>query len=132
MERQGGYVTKLELIETQQDLKSDVTKRIQEVDDKVDNLRDIVLPLVESSKQTAENTKRIAEGLDKFTEAQRNTNGSLYKRLNNHDVALEGVQTRLGADADTKKANATVIVSVLSVVGIIIGGLFALAPQIFS
>ena len=77
------YVTRLELIKTQQDLKNDVTVKIDEVDKKVDTLNDIVLPLVESSKQTAVNTNRMASSLDKFTEEQRKTNGKFYDRL--HD-----------------------------------------------
>ena len=132
MDKQTGYVTRLELVETQLQLKDDVTKRIDDVDEKVDNLRDIVLPLVESSKQTAVNTGKMAVSMDRFTEAQRNTNGRIYEKMNGHDVSLERLNVVTGAQSESKKANATVLVAVIGGVGAIITGLFALAPVLFN
>lgn len=132
MDQQTSYVTRLELIESQHRLKEDVTKRIDIVDEKVDNLRDVVLPLAESSKQTAENTGKMAASLEKFTEAQRGKNESIYEKINGHDVEFARLNVLTGAQSETKKANATVLVAVIGGVTAIIGGLFALAPHLFN
>ena len=52
------YVTHLDLMRSQKELKEDVHSKIDKVDGKVDYLNKIVLPLVESSKQTAKNTEK--------------------------------------------------------------------------
>jgi len=132
MDKQAGFVTRLELIESQHRLKEDVTKRIDVVDEKVDNLRDVVLPLVESSKQTAENTRKIAESMDRFTEAQRGTNDRVNEKINGHSISLERLNVVTGAQSEHKKANATVLVAVIGGVVAIISGLFALAPYLFN
>lgn len=132
MDKQAGYVTRLELVEAQGRLKDDVTKRIDIVDEKVDNLRDVVLPLAESSKQTAENTRKIAESMDKFTDAQRGKNEVIYEKLNGHDVELARVNALNGAKSEEKKASATVLVAVIGGVVAVITGLFALAPYLFN
>lgn len=132
MDQQAGHVTRLELIESQQRLKDDVTKRIEGVDDKVDNLRDMVLPLLETSKQTADNTRKMAESMDRFTEGQRATNGRIYEKMNGQDVVIEGLKHTSGARSEVKKANATIIVAVIGGVAAIITGLFALAPYLFN
>ena len=129
------FITFRDLDKSQQAIREEVQRiddKVDAVDEKVDNLRDMVLPLLESSKQTAENTRKIAESMDKFTEEQRRTNGKMYERLNGHDVQLTDLKHMAGGVAEKKKANATVIVAVLGVVGTIIGGLFALAPVFFQ
>lgn len=132
MEQQAPYVTRLELIETQHRLKEDVTKRIDVVDEKVDNLRDVVLPLAESSKQTAANTGKMADTMEKFTEAQRETNGRLNEKLSSHDVEFARLSVIAGAKSEDKKANATIIVAVIAGFAAIVGGLFTLAPFLFN
>ena len=126
------YVTRLELIKTQQDLKNDVSVKIDEVDKKVDTLNDIVLPLVESSKQTAVNTNRMASSLDKFTEEQRKTNGKFYDRLHDHELSLNDLGQRTKHQTETKKANATIIVAIITALGGLIVGIFNLAPLLFN
>lgn len=126
------YVTRLELIKTQQDLKNDVTVKIDEVDKKVDTLNDIVLPLVESSKQTAVNTNRMASSLDKFTEEQRKTNGKFYDRLHDHELSLNDLGQKTKHQIETKKANATIIVAIITALGGLIVGIFNLAPLLFN
>lgn len=132
MDQQTGYVTRLELVESQHRLKEDVTSRIDGVDDKVDNLRDMVLPLLETSKQTAENTRKMAESMDRFTEGQRATNGRIYEKMNGQDVVIEGLKHTAGANTDKKKSNALLIGTIITTVGGVITGLFALAPYIFN
>lgn len=120
------------MYKSQQALKDDLTEQINNVDDKVDNLRDMVLPLVESSKQTAENTRKIAESMDSFTTEQRNTNGKLYSKLNDHDIELTQLGVKTRSQADIRKANATIIVAIIGAVSVVIGGIFALAPHLFN
>jgi|SRR5699024_8912476 len=126
------YVTRLELIRTQQDLKNDVTVKIDEVDKKVGTLNDIVLPLVESSKQTAKNTDRMATSLDRFTEEQRTTNGKFYDRLHDHELSLNELGQETKHQTETKKANATIIVAIVTALGGLILGIFNLAPLLFN
>lgn len=132
MDQQAPFVTRLELIESQHRLKEDVSKRIDVVDEKVDTLRDLVLPMGESLKQTAENTRKMAESMDRFTEAQRGTNGRIYEKMNGHDVEFARLNAINGAKSENKKANATVIVAVIGGIAAVIGGLFTLAPYLFN
>lgn len=129
---QSAFITHRELVRTQDALRSEMSGKIDSVDDKVDNLRDMVLPLLETSKQTAENTRKMADSMDKFTEGQRATNGRIYEKLNGHDVSLEGLRLTAGASAEKKKSNATIIVAVISTVGALILGIFQLAPLFFN
>lgn len=136
---QSAFITHRELVRTQDELRKELStkiegtsRRLDDVDDKVDHLRDLVLPLLETSKQTAENTRKMAESMDKFTESQRATNGRIYERLNVHDVSLEGLKHTAGASAEKKKSNATIIVAVIGAVTTLITGLFALAPYVFN
>ena len=136
---QSAFITHETLARTQDELRREMTARIDkvndkvdDVDEKVDNLRDMVLPLLESSKQTADNTRKIAEAMDKFTESQRATNGKIYDRLNAHDVSLEGLKHTSGAEIEKKKLNVKVIVSVIGLVSVVVTGLFALAPLFFN
>lgn len=139
MERQTGYVTQLELLERQQELKSDLMRHIgktndnvEKVDEKVDDLRDIVLPLVKSSEQTAENTKNMATSLDKFVEAQRATNSKLYEKQNTHDVAIERLTLVTGEISTKKKLNAGIIVATITGITTVVAAIIAVAPKLFG
>jgi len=132
VEKQKGYVTKLELFESQQRLEKGVNKKIDAVDDKVDNLRDMVLPLVESSKQTAKNTERMVDSLDAFTKEQRKTNGKIYTQLNDHEKTLAVLGEKTEAKMEETHANAKVIVAVIGIIGIVVTGIFNLAPILFN
>lgn len=129
---QSAFITHRELVRTQDALRSEMSGKIDSVDDKVDNLRDMVLPLLETSKQTAENTRKMAESMDRFTEGQRATNGKLYEKLNGHDVSIEGLKLTAGANVEKKKSNALLIGTIITAVAGVITGLFTLAPYIFN
>lgn len=126
------YVTHLDLMISQKELKEDVNSKIDEVDGKVDYLNNIVLPLVESSKQTAKNTEKIAISMDKFTEEQRKTNSNIYQRINEQDVSLAELGKVTSSHADKRKSNVTIIVAVIGAMATIITGIFGLAPYIFG
>lgn len=126
------YVTKLELIETQLVLKNDVTSKIETVDKKVDTLNEIVLPLVESSKQTAKNTDRMATSMDSFVEDQRKRNGEFYDRFHEHDKAIDNLGLKTKYRTEDKKEMVKIIVAGISLAGIIVSGIFGLAPLIFN
>lgn len=126
------YVTKLELIESQQDLKRDVSHRIDKVDRKVDMLNDIVLPMVESSKQTAKNTDRMATVLDEFTSDQRKRNGEFYDRLHDHDRAIDNLGMETKYRTEDKKQMVKIVVAGITFAGIVVSGIFGLAPLLFN
>ena len=126
------YVTHLDLMRSQKELKEDVHSKIDKVDGKVDYLNKIVLPLVESSKQTAKNTEKMAISMDKFTEEQRKTNSNIYQRINEQDVSLAELGKVTSSHADKRKSNVTIIVAVIGAMATIITGIFGLAPYIFG
>lgn len=126
------YVTHLDLMRSQKELKEDVNSKIDEVDGKVDYLNNIVLPLVESSKQTAKNTEKMAISMDKFTEEQRKTNSNIYQRINEQDVSLAELGKVTSSHADKRKSNVTIVVAVIGAMATIITGIFGLAPYIFG
>lgn len=89
------YVTREELLEKEIQLHKDMMEfheknstKISIVNDKVDDLKDLVLPLVESSRATASNTEKIASSLDVFINKQSDTNGDIYKKLGKHNEIL--------------------------------------------
>lgn len=133
------FITHRELVRTQDELRKELAakvegtnRRIEDVDDKVDNLRDLVLPLLETSKQTAENTRKMADSMDKFTEGQRATNGRIYEKLNVHDIEFTRINVSSGAQTEKKKVNGTIIVAVIGAVTTLIASLFALAPLVYG
>ena len=139
LENSSAFITHRELARTQKELRDEVSakvdgtnRRIDGVDDKVDHLRDLVLPLLETSKQTQENTRRMADSLDRFAEGQRATNGVVRDKLSAHDVEIAKMGVSSGAQAEVKKANATVIVAIIGGVTTLIASLFALAPYLFG
>lgn len=132
MEDKENYVTKLELVETQQKIETKLYKKINGVEQKVDTLNDIVLPLVESSKQTAKNTAKMASSLDDFTKEQRKTNGKFYDRLHDHELSINELGQKTKAQTEEKKANLVLIGTVATVLGGIIVAIFNAAPLLFN
>ena len=144
------YITHIEVELLQSRLRSDMKReirmvddnlnsKIEVVDDKIDALREVVLPMAESSKQTANNTQRIAESMDRFTEEQRQTNGKFYDKLHTHELKFSGIDGkfadvggRLDAQSESKKNNTTFWVAMIGFMGIVISGIFQLAPNFFN
>lgn len=95
MTNESNYVTREELLKKEIQIHKDMMEfheknsaKINIVNDKVDDLKDLVLPLVESSKATASNTEKIASSLDTFISKQSDTNGDLYKKINKQGEIL--------------------------------------------
>ncbi|GAA0346827.1 hypothetical protein [Oceanobacillus oncorhynchi] len=148
--KENPYITRLEFFHEQNKLENKITDKIKEgdkdismrlrevdsevseIDKKVDDLRDILLPLAEFSKQTAENTKNTSDAINSFTNEQRKTNSKLWQKANEHDVALAKHGKNSRASWENWKTTVALISAILSVVGIIIGGIFALAPMLFQ
>src|SRR5699024_7622700 len=87
---------------------------------------------VETSKQTAENTAKMALSLDDFAKEQRKTNGKFYDRLHDHELSINELGQKTKAQVEEKKANATVTVAVISgSVGVTIS-IFNLAALLFN
>ncbi|MCM3110056.1 hypothetical protein [Lederbergia lenta] len=91
-----GYITRHELLQTEMTLRKEIAdsqlkseEKIERLTDKVDSLKDVVLPLASSSKETASNTKKMVESFERFAEKQYDTNNDIYKRINRHDITLE-------------------------------------------
>lgn len=125
-------VTELELVKSQQELKKEMNGRIDIVDGKVDNLRDMVLPLIKSNEHIEKNTERTADIMEKFTNEQRKTNDSIYKQLSSHEVSLTRLGVTSKSRSETWKANAQIIVAVIGILGLIITGIFSIAPLFFQ
>lgn len=125
-------VTRLELVESQHELKKEMNGKIESVDGKVDNLRDMVLPLIESNKHIERNTERTADIMEKFTDEQRKTNDTINKKLNSHEVSLTKLGVTSKSRSETWKANAQIIVAVIGILGLIITGIFNIAPLFFQ
>lgn len=108
-----------------------VDKKVQAVDDKVSTLQELVLPLTVAMNATAENTKKISQTLEKFTEAQSDTNQIFNDRIGSHSVDIENLRGVTNSISDRKKYNATVVVALIGLVGTFIVSLFGLAPLFF-
>lgn len=126
------YVTRLELAQSQYELKAEITEKVDAVDEKVDTLNNIVISLGESSRQTAANTERMVQSLDKFTDEQRKTNGKVYDRLHEHDLSLSELGHESATQIEIKKINGKITAAVIAAVAGIIVAIFNLAPLIFN
>lgn len=89
------YVTREEVLERELKLNKEMMQfyeknsaKIEIVNDKVDDLKGLVLPLVESSKATASNTEKIASSLDTFINKQSETNSDMYKKISKQNEIL--------------------------------------------
>ena len=89
------YVTREEVLERELKLNKEMMQfyeknsaKIEIVNDKVDDLKELVLPLVESSKATASNTEKIASSLDTFINKQSETNSDMYKKISKQNEIL--------------------------------------------
>lgn len=150
MENPKEYVTHIELELEKSRMRSDWKRDIRSVDERhternektnerIDEIMELVLPMAESSKQTAENTRKTAELMERFTDEQRRTNGKFYDKLHVHDLQFSGIEgqftdvsVRLNAQSESKKSNTTLWVALIGLIGIFISGIFALAPSLFS
>lgn len=139
MENPQDYVTQLEFERKQNEMRQTLNKKITAVDDKVDNLRDIVLPMAESSKQTAENTKEIATTMKTFTEEQRKVNGKFYERHHEHEVAFTEIKgqfaevgVKLAARTEAKGNNTKLWLGVIALMSAGITGIFQVAPALLN
>lgn len=150
MENKTGYVTHIELELHTSKLRSDLKReirlvdenlnaKISGVDDKVDGLKEIVLPMAESSKQTADNTKKTAELMERFTDEQRRTNGKFHDKFHNHDLKFSGIENefaavgvKLDARSEAKKHNVTLWTAIIGILGLVVSGIFQIAPLLFN
>lgn len=136
--KESPFITRLELINSLVNQEKELTqkinvvdKKVNEVDRKTDDLKDILLPLAEFSKQTAENTKKMSEEMTAFTREQRKTNGDLWSKTNRNTVALAELGKTVSSDVETKKAKATVISAIIAAISAIIVAMFGIAHLIF-
>lgn len=108
-----------------------VDNKVNHLDDKVDDLKTLVLPLLEATKQTAINTEKMSLSMDKFIESQRVTNGNFHEKINGQAIVMEGLKHIAGGVVEKKKFNAAIIVAIITTVGGIVMGIIQLAPFIF-
>lgn len=126
------YITELDLVKAQQELERKFERKVDSVDRKVDTLNNIILPLVESSKQTAENTDRIANNLDDFMKDQRNINNDFHSKLHGQELKISRLDLDRDAKVEENKNKATIMVAVITALGGLILGLINLAPTLFG
>jgi len=136
---------KRDLLKSQESVKRDLTTRLEKaevhqekldlkvegIDGKVDGLKELVIPLSIALTQTAENTKQMAQSMEKFTESQTVTNGIFYDKIHGQAIMMEGFKSIAEGITEKKKYNLGVTVAGLGIISVIITGLFNLAPIIF-
>lgn len=139
MENPQDYVTHLEFERKQNEMRQALNSKIAAVDDKVDDLKEIVLPMAESSKQTAENTKEIANTMKAFTEEQRKVNGKFYERHHDHELEFREIKgqfadvgVKLAARTEAKISNTKLWVAIIAAFAGIITTIFQAAPSFFN
>lgn len=103
------FVTEAQMLKHVDSVRDDLKDKIDIVDDKVDELKSLVLPLVESSKATAENTKAMRDSLSDLTDVNNSQNVTLAR----HSLEIETVK-------NNRSQITSVIVAILGVIGIII------------
>lgn len=122
-------------VEFHQDLKDvdgkvgDVKKELGGVNMKVDNLKDIVIPMVENFKHLVENTKRTNVILEEYVKEQRLTNGLTGEKMHKQDLEIEGLKHISNGVAEKKKSSAVIIVAVITIVPALMGALYTIVSS---
>lgn len=101
---------------------------MDKVEDKVDDLKDLVLPLTVAMNQTAENTKEMAKSFKEFALSQSTTNGTFRDKIHNQDLTIADLKNITGSITEKKKWNAGVVVAIITTAGGIMIAVFQLAP----
>lgn len=106
------YITEAQMLRHVDGVKEDLSAEIDGVEAKVDDLKNLVIPLAESSKATAENTKAMRESLVELGEMNNRQNIDIAR----HSLEIETVKTN--------KAHITsLIIAVIGVIGVVITAL---------
>lgn len=130
------------LLDTQKDLKDELSRRmykgettmeklgdrVEGLDDKVDDLKIMVLPLLAATEATAKNTERMAVSFDEFAKSQSIKNDTIFNRVSAQDVTIEGLKHITNGITDKKKYNVAIVVAAIGVVATLVTGIFNLAP----
>ncbi|WP_036064792.1 hypothetical protein [Listeria grandensis] len=119
------FVTRLDLLEHGDKLKSEFTKDLKEVKEEVLDLKTMVLPLAVSAEQTAKNTEKMSETLERFAS---NTTVHLHK----HDLDISKMQGNVEVGRERKQGNTSIIVAIITITGGVIGTIIGLAPLFWN
>ncbi|HAB8730465.1 TPA_asm: hypothetical protein GYS69_14340 [Listeria monocytogenes] len=130
------YVSRAELFKHGNDIKKEMSSKVDKVESKVDKISEevvelkvLVIPMVTSAKETAKNTQKMADTLERYTR-------STTKQLHEHDLEIAHVKNSIDntlkniADDESeikekRFSNVQIITSVLALVGIILGGILS-------
>lgn len=137
---------KADLLRSQESVKKELTKRLEKaetqadkldtkingIDDKVDQVKEIVVPLTIAMNNMADNSNKLVLTLEKFTESQAVTNGLFQKELHGQAITIEGLKAIAARLTEKKTYNLGVTVAAITLVGTFIGGLVTLAPMLFN
>ncbi|MBC6308103.1 hypothetical protein HCJ66_00920 [Listeria sp. FSL L7-1582] len=119
------YVTQLELLKHGDKIKKELTSDIKEVREDVSDLKEIVIPLAFSAEQTAKNTEKMSETLERFA---NNTTDHLHK----HDLDISKIQGSAEEGTEKKKSNSAIIIALITVTGGLITAIVKLAPLFWN
>jgi len=137
---------KRELLDSQNTVKKELTTRLEKaevqhdkldakingIDDKVDQVRNVVLPLEVAMNSTAENTKQLVENFAKFTDSQVSRNDLFVEKFHANDLKVAGLENVTNKFADKKTYNLGVTVAFITFAGLFVTGLFQMAPVVMD
>lgn len=137
---------KRELLESQNAVKLELTSRLEKgdarhdkldtkinsIDDKVDQVKEVVLLLTPAMNSTAENTKQLVVQFEKFTVSQVTDKGLFIDKFHTQDLKIAGLENVTNAFADKKTYNIGVTVAAIGFAGVFVTALFQFAPLLFN
>lgn len=137
---------KKELLASQDAVKKELTTRLEKaevqhgklddkingIDDKVDEVRNVVLPLEVGLLNIAENTKQLVLGFAKFTDSQENRNTQFIEKFHTNDLKVASIENKTNSLLDRKTYNIGVTAGLLTLAGIFVTGMFQLAPVVMD
>lgn len=133
---------KTELLRTQENIKNELSKRLEKseakqdkLEDKVDDIaneveqvKDIVVPLSIAMNATADNTKEMSQTLKTFAEGQTITNNMFVEKFHSNDLKMVGLENITSGLASKKNYNLGVTAAMITFGGLFVTGLFQAAP----
>lgn len=137
---------KKELLASQEAVKRELTKRLEKaeiqhdklddkingIDDKVDQVRNVVLPLEVAMNSTALNTEKLVKAFDKFADSQEHRNTQFVEKFHTNDLKVASIENKTNNLTDRKTYNIGVTAAMITFAGLFVTGIFQLAPVIMT
>lgn len=98
----------------------DINQEFKSMDIKVDNLKDIVVPLAVNFEYLVRSSEKTNVILEQQVKEQRLTNGLMGEKIQNQDVEMVRINNKLDAQASKKASRTMIVVALITIIPAIV------------